>query len=120
MEHKYGNFPTKQFEDYKVKLHRDLFYLLLYKDPETSEKFSGVDFDKYFVGLMHKIDGLNELLLCPKEIVEMMALLEAAYKMTQRENFKYYLYRKLILDAHNLVDKICDAGGDCDDNSKEL
>lgn len=120
MKHKYGNFPNGQFENYKVKLHKDLFYLLLYKDPKTAEQFAGVNFDKYFVGLMRKIDGLNELLFYPCEIVEMMGLLEAAYKLTCDENFQYSIYRKLVLDAHNLVDRICESGGDYSDNSNEL
>lgn len=120
MKHKYGAFPSNQFEEYKVKLHKDLFYLLLYKDPKTSEQFAGVNFEKYFVGLMQKINGLNALLFYPKEIVEMMTLLEAAYMMTVQDDFNYCLYRKLVLDAHNLVDKICESGGDCDDNTKKL
>ena len=69
---------------------------------------------------MQKINGLNALLFYPKEIVEMMALLEAAYKMSEQDNFDYQLYRKLVLDAHNLVDKICEFGGGCNDDSKEL
>lgn len=111
MKHKYGTFQTKQFEDYKVKLHRDLFYLLLYKDPKTAGQFIDVNFEKYFLGLMLKIDGLNELLFYPKEIVEMMALLEEAYKLTCNAEFQYSIYRKIVLDAHNLVDRICEAGG---------
>ena len=36
----YGHFDDKQFEDYKVKLHKDLFWLLLYKDPKTKDEFN--------------------------------------------------------------------------------
>ena len=115
MNHKYGTFQTAQFEKYKVKLHKDLFYLLLYKDPETSDQFENVDYDKYFVSVMRKIDGLNELLFCPSEIVEMMSLLEAAFKLSKKDDFQYSSYRKLVLDAHNLVDRICDNGGGCND-----
>lgn len=111
MEHKYGAFPDTQFEQYRIKLHKDLFYLLLYKDPKTSDQFADVNFDKYFVGLMQKINGLNELFLHPSEMIEMMALLEASYMLTKEKDFQYSLYRKLILDAHNLVDKICSTGG---------
>ena len=120
MQHKYGTFSDKQFNDYKVKLHRDLFWLLLYKDPKTAGNFADVDFDKYFVGLMRKFDGLNELLLCPPEMVEMMAILESAYKLCNDAQFDYSVYRKIILDAHNIVDRIpeAEAGGDCNDNTK--
>jgi len=120
MKHKYGTFQNNQFENYKVKLHRDLFFLLLYKDPETSEQFENINFEKYFVGLMRKINGLNELLFCPIEIVEMMSLLEAAYQLSCEEDFQYPIYRKLVLDAHNLVDRICASGGDDGDKPKQL
>lgn len=120
MIHKYGNFPDKQFNEYKVKLHRDLFWLLLYKDPETSGDFANVDFNKYFTGLMRKIDGLNELLFYPSEIIEIMIHLEAAYKLTRCDDFDYSTYRKLILDAHSIVDRIHDDGGVANDKSKEL
>ena len=117
MMHRYGNFPDSQFNQYKKKLHKDLFWLLLYKDPKTSEQFQNVNFDKYFVGLMRKIDGLNDLLMNPVELIEIMSLLQAAYKETSYEFFDFSVYRKLILDAHSLVDKIFESDGDDDDNS---
>ena len=102
----YGHFDDKQFEDYKVKLHKDLFWLLLYKDPKTKAEFN-VDFDKYFINLMLRIDGLNEILSYPVEIITIMSLLQAAWdEAHQDEDFDYQSYRKLILDAHHEVDKI--------------
>ncbi len=102
----YGHFDDKQFEDYKVKLHKDLFWLLLYKDPKTKDEFN-VDFDKYFINLMLRIDGLNEILSYPVEIITIMSLLQAAWdEAHQDEDFDYQSYRKLILDAHHEVDKI--------------
>ena len=102
----YGHFDNKQFEDYKVKLHKDLFWLLLYKDPKTKDEFN-VDFDKYFINLMLRIDGLNEILSYPVEIITIMSLLQAAWdEAHQDEDFDYQSYRKLILDAHHEVDKI--------------
>lgn len=102
----YGHFDDKQFEDYKVKLHKDLFWLLLYKDPKTKDEFN-VDFDKYFINLMLRIDGLNEILSYPVEIITIMSLLQAAWdEAHQDEDFDYQSYRKLILDAHHKVDKI--------------
>ena len=103
----YGHFDDQQFEDYKKKLHKDMFWLLLYKDPETKDKFKNVDFDKYFINLMLRIDGLNELLLYPVEIITIMSLLQAAWDESHQGNdFDYQSYRKLILDAHHEVDKI--------------
>ena len=102
----YGHFDDKQFEDYKVKLHKDLFWLLLYKDPKTKDEFN-VDFDKYFINLMLRIDGLNEILSYPVEIITIMSLLQAAWdEAHQDEDFDYQSYRKLILDAYHEVDKI--------------
>lgn len=103
----YGHFDDQQFEDYKKKLHKDLFWLLLYKDPETKDKFKNVDFDKYFINLMLRIDGLNEILSYPVEIITIMSLLQAAWDKSRNGNdFDYQSYRKLILDAHHEVDKI--------------
>lgn len=102
----YGHFTDNQIEEYKVKLHKELFWLLLYKDPKTKDKYINIDFNKYFDGLMRKIDGLNELLLFPVEIVSIMSLLEAALIESKKDDFNYKAYRKLVLDAHSLVDEI--------------
>jgi hypothetical protein len=83
-----------------------VFWLLLYKDPEKNGVFPDVDYEKYFEGLMLKINGLNELLSHPAEIVEMMSVLEAALLETRKEYFNFRTYRKLLFDAHSLIDKI--------------
>ena len=102
----YGHFDDEQMENYKVKLHKELFWLLIYKDPKTRDEYLNVDFKKYFDGLMRRIDGLNELLFYPVEIVSIMSLLEAALIESKKVDFDYQAYRKLVLDAHSLVDKI--------------
>ena len=102
----YGHFNDEQMENYKVKLHKELFWLLIYKDPKTRDEYLNVDFNKYFDGLMRKIDGLNELLFYPVEIVSLMSLLQAALIESKKVDFDYQAYRKLVLDAHSLVDKI--------------
>ena len=106
MKHLYGYFSDGQMENYKIKLHKELFWLLIYQDPETKNNYLDVDFNKYFDGLMRKISGLNKLLSYPTEIVSIMSLLEAALIESQKEEFNYKTYRKLVLDAHSLVDKI--------------
>ena len=106
MRHIYGHFNDKQMENYKVKLHKELFWLLIYKDPETRDEYLNVDFNKYFDGLMKRINGLNKLLFYPVEIVSIMSLLEAALIESKKVDFDYQAYRKLVLDAHSLVDKI--------------
>ncbi len=102
----YGHFEDEQMENYKVKLHKELFWLLIYKDPKTKDEYLNVDFNKYFDGLMRKMDGLNALLFYPTEIVSIMSLLEAALIESKKVDFDYKVYRKLVLDAHSLVDKI--------------
>lgn len=106
MKHLYGYFTDGQVENYKTKLHKDVFWLLLYKDPEKNGVFPDVDYEKYFEGLMLRISGLNELLSHPTEIVEMMSILEAALLETRKEYFNFRTYRKLLFDAHSLIDKI--------------
>lgn len=106
MQHLYGNFSEQQIKEYKIKMHKEMFWLLLYKDPETKDQFKNTNYEKYFIGLMKKLDGLNTLLLCPVEVVSILSLLQAAYNETKKEEFDYQSYRKLILDAHSLVDKI--------------
>ena len=102
----YGHFDDLQIEEYKEKLHKEMFWLLLYKDAKTKDEFKNVDFEKYFINLMKKIDGLNTLIFYPVEIVAIMSLLQAALNETRSDDFNYRSYRKLILDAHSLVDKI--------------
>lgn len=106
MKHLYGYFSDKQMDNYKVKLHKELFWLLIYQDPETKNEYPNVDFNKYFDGLMKRMNGLNKLLSYPAEIVAIMSLLEAALIETEKIEFDYQTYRKLVLDAHSLVDKI--------------
>ena len=106
MQNIYGHFDDEQMENYKVKLHKELFWLLIYKDPKTRDEYLNIDFNKYFDGLMRRIDGLNKLLFYPVEIVSIMSLLEAALIESKKVDFDYQAYRKLVLDAHSLVDKI--------------
>ena len=104
--YKYGAYDDIQFASYKKKLHGLLYWLLLYKDPKTKDQFSNVNYDKYFNNLMKRIDGFNRLMNYPKEIVEIDNLLESAFIETQKDNFNYKEYRKFVLDAEALIDKI--------------
>ena len=105
-ETKYGSFSIEQIEDYKTILHKRIFWLLLYKDPNTSWKYENVDFKLCFHTLMKQLDGFNELIGRPSIMVELMSVLEASYKETVKESFCYSDFRRLILQAESLVDKI--------------
>lgn len=103
---KYGDFTTEQLLEYKKKLHDKLFWLLLYKDPDTKDEFVDIDFDCYFDALMKELNGLGDLLLHPYGLVEMLCILEAAWKESKKAQFNYRTYRKFVLDAHNLLDRM--------------
>lgn len=102
----YGQFDDEQIEKYKTKLHKEMFWLLLYKDPKTKDEFANIDFENYFINLMKRIDGINVILFNPVEIVSIMSILQAAFHETKKSDFDFKVYRKLILDAHSLVDQI--------------
>lgn len=107
METKYGHITDQTVADYKKKLHKKIFWLLLYKDPQTADKYKYVDFDHYFTNLMKEIIGLQGILAQnPGELIELMSILQAAYNETQAAEFNYHTYRKFVLDAHTLVDKM--------------
>lgn len=106
MDTLYGEITKEQFDDYKVKLHKKLFWLLLYKDPDTCSDFDYVDFDKYITSLMKEITGLSTILSSPCELVELLAFLQAAYNETFSDEFNYKAFRKFVLDAHNVLDRL--------------
>jgi hypothetical protein len=109
MKHLYGEFEENQFEEYKKQLHKKLFWLLIYKDPNTKDQFPMVDdvvFENYFYSVMAEINSLNSLLFYPVELCSIVVLLQEALMETQKDDFNYKAYRKLVLDAHGLVDKI--------------
>ncbi len=103
---KYGDFSAEQLAEYRSRLHSKLFWLLLYKDPETKDEFQYVDYDKYFSTLMKELNGLGDLLFHPDGLVEMLAVLEAAYNESKENDFNYKLYRKFVLDAHTILDRM--------------
>lgn len=114
MKTAYGEFEPEQFDEYKRKLHAKMFWLLIYKDPATCKNYTDIHFDKYFQSLLKEINGLNDVLLCPPELIEVMSLLRAAYNESLRDPLDYAAYRKLVLDAHNALDRIGEVQHDND------
>ena len=102
----YMDVTDEQIAKQKKSLHSALFWLLLYRDPETCDKYQYVDVDKYIGGLMLRIGGLNELFGRPSELVTLLSVLQAIKDENLKTDFDYHIYRKLVLDAHSLVDKI--------------
>ena len=100
MQHKYGSFSENQMSDYKKKLHNSIHWLLVYK--ENDYKL----LDEYFNTTLLKLNAMNELLSYPNDIVSLYETLEAARMVLNSNYFNFKTYRKLILDAHSLIDKL--------------
>lgn len=107
MTTKYGTFADASASDYKTKLHKKMFWLLLYKDPKTADEYKHVDFDEYFTDLMKELKGLESMLVKdPGDLIGLMTMLQAAYNETLKDEFNYRIYRKFVLDAHSALDRL--------------
>lgn len=104
--YKYGDYTDNQISETKSKIRKQIYFLLLCVDPDTKDEYKNIDVNRAFDGLQRKLAGLNELLMCPPELVKVMSLLEAAMLEYNNENFAFGAYRKLILDAGSEVLKI--------------
>ena len=101
--HKYGSFKKEQVEDYITKIRKKIFWLILYTDPETKSAYEDIDVHGYHENLMYELSGLNSLLFYPKELVEILSLLESALHMLESDSFYFRKYRRLVFDAGALV-----------------
>lgn len=100
METKYGTITKEQFEDHKKQLHAMIHWLLVYREKGYE------DLDSYFSSVLFRINGLNSVLNYPPNMLTLMATLESARLENLNPNFDHKKYRKAILDAHAIVDKI--------------
>ena len=99
----YCDYNSDQTKQYIKKLHSLVHWLLVYKD--TDEATLG----SYFSVVQYKIAGLNSLLLNPPELVELMGLIESArLEYLKQDECDSKLFRRTVLDAHALIDKIDD------------
>lgn len=101
VKNKYGEYTTIQFSEYKKRIHNLIHWLLIYEEEQNPI------LDSYFIKVQYKLAGLNSLLNFPSQLVEIMDLVESAqieYKNKECHNHK--TYRKMILDIHELIDKI--------------
>lgn len=111
MIYKYGNATSDQVAYVKKKIRKNIFHLLLMVDPEHENEFENQSVNAAFSNLLHKLGGFNSVLLEPPELLEAIALLEAAlieYNSDSFTNkdFRHCTYRKLLLDAGASIDKI--------------
>lgn len=106
MKTKYGNFTTNQIKEVKKSLRGSIFFVLFCIDPATAYEHIGIDVNQLFDSLLYKMDGLNELLMNQKELVDVMSLLEEARVQYNQNDFDFKLCRKLLLDAGSEVMKL--------------
>ena len=105
---KYGDFSGLQVNEIKQKMRKQIFFLLVIVDPNTAEEYENVDVGAAIENVLQVYGSLNDLLNYPKEMVEVMVMLNAAYMEYQKgkTEFDWKTYRKLILDAGSAVSKI--------------
>lgn len=104
--HKYGEFKISQIDYYKQKLRKKIFWLVLYTDENTKNDFKNIDVVKYHQNLLFEISNYNELLLYPKDFVEIINSLECALSVLQSDEFDFCKYKKLVFDAGALLQRM--------------
>lgn len=104
--YKYGCFDDEQMNQVKLKLRKQIYFLLLYVDSDTCDSFPGIDVNMAFDDLLTRLDGLNGILRFPCGLVGVISLLESARKEYNHQDFDFYRYRKLILDAGSEIMRI--------------
>lgn len=102
----YGYYSPSQIHSTKLSIRKAIFFLLLYVDPQTSQNYPDIDIAEAIRNLQYKLNGLNNILREPPELVTTMSLLEAALIELQNECFDWLKYRKLILDAGSEIMKV--------------
>lgn len=110
MQHKYGNFTNSQISLTKKEIRKQIFFLLLCADPETKDEYNYVNLNEAFDGLLYKLGGLNSILGEPQELVDIISLLEEALIKYNEPHFNFKIYRRLILNAGALTNKIREVG----------
>ncbi len=108
MKYKYGTFTTNQMENYKKLLHNKIHWLLIYKDPKTEDSFKNVNIPKYITSIQYELNGLNEILEKQPKLISLICLIEQVLLELTKEKFDFETYRRLLLDAHSLIDKFPD------------
>lgn len=106
IHYKYGEFKNTQVEHYQEKLRKKIFWLILYTDSKTKDEFIDIDVVKYHENLLFEMSSYNELLYFPKDFVEIINSLESALRILKSDNFNFNKYRKLVLDAGAMLNRM--------------
>ena len=99
MNYKYGEVPSSQIAAEKAYFLSAIFKLLPYRE----EKYAFLD--NYFESVIQRLIGFNVIAGFQPEILTIISLLECA---RQEENPSKY--RKAILDACGLIERIKESG----------
>ena len=95
----YTEIPPSQIAAEKIYIRSAIYKLLPYKE-ESYEYL-----DRYFGSVLQQLDGFNELTGHQPEVLTIMSLIAYARKT---KDFKEY--RKAILDACGMVERIKESG----------
>ena len=99
-EAKYGNYSPAQMHDYKKTLHSRIHWFLVYY--ETGFK----DLDRYIGETLFYLNGLNRVLKYPASVVHLTTMIENIRIYLNSPDFTFAKYRKLVLDAHSVIDTL--------------
>ena len=94
---KYGRYSPTQIHETQLSIRKQIFFLLLYVDPETSGEYPDANVADAISNLQYRLNGLNSTLLEPPEIIETMSLLEAALDEYKNDSFSWNRYRNKLL-----------------------
>ena len=100
MKYKYGEFSNEQLGEIVNDLHKKIHRLLYLKENNSSNLYECV------TDLIYVVAGLNSLFYNSKEFVDLLIILENLKLELNNSNFDFKRYRKFVLDAHGLVDKL--------------
>ena len=65
-----------------------------------------MDYDAYYTELMRYIGGAGHVLKQDSTALEILTLRNMAYEETAKDEFNFKRYRRYVLEAHNLVDRL--------------
>lgn len=101
MTGKYGTISNEQLEKFKTKMHSKIHWLLIYK-----EKGGCGNYENYFVNTMKYFNSLNTVLGNSVEVLDVLVVLQKAFDEVQKEEFDFQAFRKSILEAHSIIEKM--------------
>lgn len=100
IKHKYGEFSDEQFAGFLNKVHDWVHMILIYAEEKSETTLP------YIARTQNKLAGLNDLLNQNQHLVEILTLIESAKIEFEKHGCKTPHLRKMILNAHDLIDKL--------------